>query len=85
LEYKYNPEKLPNFFQRLKKAVSLGWNGIVVFFLFLIGIWPLWILAVVGYYLWKYIVKYRRERKKDEKRRRKLQKKMHHDDDTQGK
>ncbi len=85
LEYKYNPEKLPNFFQRLKKAVNLGWNGIVVFFLFLIGIWPLWILAVVGYYMWRYIVRYRRERKKGEKRRRKLQKKMQRDDDTQGK
>jgi len=85
LEYKYNPEKLPNFFQRLKKSVNLGWNGIVVFFLFLIGIWPLWILAVVGYYIWRYIVRFRRERKKDEKRRRKLQKKMQHDDDNQGK
>jgi len=75
LEYKYNPENTPSFFQRLKRSISMGWNGIVTFFLFLIRLWPLWILLAIGFYLWKYVVKTRKERKKDKKKKKKLMKK----------
>ena len=75
LEYKYNPENTQSFFQRLKRSISMGWNGIVTFFLFLIRLWPLWILLAIGFYLWKYVVKTRKERKKDKKKKKKLMKK----------
>jgi len=83
LEYKYNPENTQSFFQRLKRSISMGWNGIITFFLFLIRLWPLWILSAIGYYLWKYIVKTRKEREKDKKKKKKLLKKESQQDNQQ--
>lgn len=83
LEYKYNPENTPSFLQRLKRSISMGWNGIVTFFLFLIRLWPLWILIVIGFYLWRYIVKLRKDRKKENKKRKKLLKKEAQQDNQQ--
>jgi len=83
LDYKYNPENTPSFFQRLKRSISMGWNGIVTFFLFLIRLWPLWILLAIGFYLWKYIVKLRKDRKKESKKKKKLLKKEAQQDNQQ--
>jgi len=72
LEYKYVAEKLPSFFQQLKRSINAGWNGIVVFFLFLIKLWPLWLIVALGWFSWKYFVRTRKQRRKELKRRKKM-------------
>lgn len=52
-EYKYNPEKRDRFGERFKQSLSKGWFGFVDFLLFIIKIWPLWIILVVSYAFWK--------------------------------
>lgn len=78
LEYKYVAEKLPSFFQQLKKSLGAGWRGVVVFFLFLIKLWPLWLIVAVGWFGWKRFVIYRKQRRKALKRRKKIQKRDEH-------
>ena len=75
VDYRYVPDKQPNFFQRLIKALDMGWKGIVTFLLFLIKFWPLWVIAALGWYGWKFFVIFRKQRKKDFKRRSKMLKK----------
>ncbi len=76
LEYKFIAEKLPSFWERLKGSIVSGWRGIVAFFLFLIKIWPLWLILAAGWYGWKYFITNRKLRKKNEKRNKKLEKKQ---------
>lgn len=54
-EYVYKPEKQDKFFERLKRSLSSGWQDIVGFVLWIIGIWPfvLLILAVVLGVKWR--------------------------------
>lgn len=59
-EYKYEPEKEKNFFQRLFKSLDKGWKGLIVFLLFLFRIWPVIIIGVFTFY---YIRKIRRKKK----------------------
>ena len=72
IEYRYVADKLPSFFQQLKKSLNSGWNGIVTFFLFLIKLWPLWIIGAIGWFGWKLSVKLRIQNRKDRKRKKKL-------------
>jgi hypothetical protein len=62
-DFKYKPEKRDKFTKRLKHALSIGWFGFVDFIVFVIKIWPFWIIVGLIVYSWK---KYRR-RKKDKK------------------
>ena len=51
-EYRYQPKKSKNFFQRLVKSLDKGWKGLIVFILFLFRIWPfLLIVAAIIYYI----------------------------------
>jgi uncharacterized protein DUF4349 len=59
-EYKYEPEKEKNFFQRLFKSLDKGWKGFIVFLLFLFRIWPVILIGVFTFY---YIRKIRRKKK----------------------
>ena len=59
-DFKYNPVKRDNFFERLKQSLSKGWFGFVDFSLFIIRLWPFWILVVIIVCLWK---RYRRKRR----------------------
>lgn len=76
LEYKFIAEKLPSFWERLKSSIISGWRGIVAFILFLIKIWPLWLIVALGWYGWKYFITTRKLRKKNEKRNKKIEKKQ---------
>jgi len=76
LEYKFIAEKLPSFWERLKGSIISGWRGIVAFTLFLIKIWPLWLMVAAGWYGWKYFITNRKLRKKNEKRNKKQEKKQ---------
>ncbi len=62
VDYEYVPEASERFVERLKKSLHNGWKGFVSFMLFLIAIWPLYIIVGVTGYL---IARYRR--KKNEK------------------
>jgi len=59
-EYKYEPEKEKNFFQRLFKSLDKGWKGFIVFVLFLFRIWPVILIGVFTFY---YIRRIRRKKK----------------------
>jgi hypothetical protein len=52
-DFKYTPARRDSFSERLKQALMRGWYGFVDFLLFLVKIWPLWILAAVMMVLWK--------------------------------
>lgn len=59
-DYKFKPEHRSKFTEKLKLSVSKGWFGFVQFILFLIRLWPFWIVAALIYYSWK---RYRARRK----------------------
>ncbi len=59
-EYKYEPEKEKNFFQRLFKSLDKGWKGFIVFLLFLFRIWPVILIGLATFY---YIRRIRRKKK----------------------
>lgn len=49
-DYKYEPEKEKNFFQRLFKSLDKGWKGFIVFLLFLFRLWPLILIGIATFY-----------------------------------
>lgn len=59
-DFKYNPEKRAKFTERFKQSLSKGWLGFVDFVLFLIKIWPFWIMIALMVYFWR---RYRKARK----------------------
>jgi hypothetical protein len=83
VEFRYVPEKMPGFFQRLARALDMGWKGIVTFLLFLIRFWPLWLIAAAGWFGWNYWVTNRKQRRKEEKRRKKMLKKVQKEESEQ--
>jgi len=60
LDYKYEPVKEKGFFQRLFKSLDKGWKGFVSFLLFLFRIWP---VILIGMAIFLYIRKIRRKKK----------------------
>jgi len=52
-EFKYNPADRDRFTERLKQSLSKGWFGFVDFALFLIRIWPVWIIVVLLIFSWR--------------------------------
>ena len=61
-DYNFTPQNEGNFFDRLKLSLVKGWFGLVTFTLFVIRIWPFWIIVSVIYYLVRRILR-RRKRK----------------------
>jgi hypothetical protein len=59
-EYSFKSGNEGNFFDRLKLSLVRGWFGLVTFTLFVIRIWPFWIIVSLLYYL---IAKILRRRK----------------------
>jgi hypothetical protein len=41
------------FWERLKQSLANGWSGFVELILFLVRIWPLWLIGTAGFVLWK--------------------------------
>jgi len=62
LDYKYEPTKERNFFQRLWKSLDKGWKGFVAFLLFLVRIWP---VIIIGLAIFYYIRRVRRKKHKN--------------------
>lgn len=75
LEYKYIPEALPSFWQRLKEGIHSGWKGFLWFIILIFKLWPLWLIGAVGYLAYIKTRGYLKSRKKKEKKEKKLKKK----------
>ncbi|MGV8992840.1 MAG: DUF4349 domain-containing protein [Flavobacterium sp.] len=63
-DYVFKPEPQDNFWERFKTSLSDGWNSIVNFFLWTIGIWPFIIIGFVVLYFVRPWWKKRRAAKK---------------------
>lgn len=53
--FKYHPAKRDNFVERLKQSLTSGWLGFVDFVIFLIKLWPFWIIVAMGGWLFRKI------------------------------
>jgi len=58
--YTFHPAVKGSFAERLKRALSGGWNGLVSFALFLVRMWPAWIILAAAVPLFRV---FRRRRK----------------------
>lgn len=56
-EIKYEPDEREGFGQRLIQSLHRGWLGIVSVLLFLINLWPLWLILLI---VWRIIIWRRR-------------------------
>jgi len=56
-EFKYNPVNRDKFSERIKLSLSKGWYGFVDFMLYVIKIWPFWILVTLIIYFWRKLKK----------------------------
>jgi len=61
-DYTFRSLNEGNFFDRLKLSFVKGWFGLVTFTLFVIRLWPFWIIVSLIYYLIRKILQ-RRKRK----------------------
>jgi hypothetical protein len=59
-DYSFNPQNEGNFFDRFKFSLVKGWFGLVTFTLFIIRIWPFWIIVALVYYLVRRILRRRK-------------------------
>ena len=59
-DYNFIPQNEGNFFDRLKFSLVKGWYGLVTFTLFIIRIWPFWIIVTVIYMLIRKILRRRK-------------------------
>ena len=50
IDYKYEPESTESFSQLLKKSLNKGWAAFVHFILFVVKLWPFWILLAITLY-----------------------------------
>ena len=62
-DFKFKSTKRAKFTEKLKQSLSKGWFGFIDFILFIIKIWPFWIVLSILLYAWKKI-KYKRKNKK---------------------
>ncbi|MCB8964365.1 MAG: DUF4349 domain-containing protein [Bacteroidales bacterium] len=69
VEFKYTPEELPSFWQKVKEALHAGWKGIVWVLIFFMKIWPVWVITAVVYIVWRKTIG--RSSKKTDKKRKK--------------
>ncbi|PIF05441.1 MAG: hypothetical protein CSA36_06815 [Draconibacterium sp.] len=60
-DFKYKPDIRDKFSEQLKKSLSKGWYGFIDIMLFLIRLWPLWIVSLLLIYLIKTIKKRRKQ------------------------
>ena len=60
--FKYRPHSKNDFWERMKYSLSGGWSGFIDFLLFIIRIWPFWIILGLALLLWKRIRARRKKR-----------------------
>lgn len=74
LEYKYTPDEMPSFWQKVKEALHLGWKGIVWVLIFFMKIWPVWVITGIVYLIWWKTMNLK-ERKPEKKKKKDKKKK----------
>ncbi len=52
-DFKYSPETRGKFSERIKQSLSKGWISFVVFSLFILKLWPFWIVIFLILYFWR--------------------------------
>jgi len=50
-DYVYKQDRRINFFERLKESMSTGWYAFVNFILYLLVLWPFWIILGLGVWI----------------------------------
>jgi Flp pilus assembly protein TadB len=63
----YIPSSESGFFYRVSKAFATGWQGVVAFFIGLIYLWPLLLIALLTLYFIRRMVRSRKARKLEKK------------------
>jgi hypothetical protein len=46
-EFRFLPGRRGGFYERLRQSVSMGWYGLIDFSLYIIRLWPLWIILIL--------------------------------------
>lgn len=80
-EFKYTPDEMPSFWQKVKEALHAGWKGIVWVLIFFMKIWPVWVITAVVYLIWWKTMG--QKSKKSDKKKKKDKKKKTKDDSNQ--
>lgn len=62
-EGKILPAQKEGFGYKVREALSYGWQGLVTFFIVLIYLWPLWLVAAVTFFVIRYFVKKARRKR----------------------
>ena len=62
-DYVYRAEKRINFFERLKQSLSGGWYAFVNFVIYLVVLWPFWILLALGFWGYRKWYRHNKQRK----------------------
>jgi hypothetical protein len=62
-EGKILPAQKETFGYKVREALSYGWQGLVTFFIVLIYLWPLWLVAAVTFFVIRYFVKKARRKR----------------------
>lgn len=52
-DFVYKPDRKINFLERLKESVSAGWFGFLDFSLYILTLWPFWLILFAIWWLWK--------------------------------
>jgi hypothetical protein len=60
-DYNFIPQNEGNFIDRLRFSLAKGWYGLVAFSLFIIRIWPFWIIVAIMYTLVRRILRRRKK------------------------
>lgn len=53
----------PGFFGKIGKALSNGWDGLLLFIIGVMYLWPLWLVLGIGLYIMLRIIKRKRKKK----------------------
>ena len=61
-DFVYREDRRINFFERLKESISSGWYAFVNFILYLLVLWPFWIIIIVGIWLGVKLMKRKKQK-----------------------
>jgi hypothetical protein len=66
-EYKHQPQERDSFFEQFKQSLSNGWFGFVDFMLYMVSIWPFWLIIGLLIYFLRKLNKRRKKRQLEKK------------------
>jgi hypothetical protein len=81
LDFKYTPEEMPSFWQKVKEALHAGWKGIVWVLIFFMKIWPVWVITGIVYLIWWKTIGQKSKKSDKKKKKDKKEKKRKNKED----